>query len=62
MTEKEETPENDSADEISHAFDQTNGLVEGLEGDADDPEVFEKAEETALPAVEGVVPGLTAQL
>ncbi|KQV05154.1 hypothetical protein [Leifsonia sp. Root112D2] len=26
------------ADDVAHPFDQTNGIVEGLEGDADDPE------------------------
>ena len=28
----------ESANDTAHPFDQTNGMVEGLEGDADDPE------------------------
>lgn len=50
------------AEDVSQPFDQTNGLVDGLEGDADDPEVFDKIEEAAEPAVTKVLPGLNAQL
>jgi len=32
----------EGADETAHPFDQTNGTVEGLEGDADSPEQAEK--------------------
>jgi len=30
------------AKDAAHPFDQTNGIVEGLEGDADDPEQVEE--------------------
>ena len=32
----------DLADDAAHPFDQTNGLIDGLEGDADEPEKFEE--------------------
>lgn len=30
----------------AHPFDQTNDIVDGLEGDADDPEVVEQRQDT----------------
>ena len=44
------SPENDErrpglgslAQDAAHPFDQTNGLIDGLEGDADDPDVVEE--------------------
>jgi hypothetical protein len=78
MIENDETHENDSTDDgagdqpaphpsaptedVSRPFDQTNGIVDGLEGDADDPEVFEKTEEAAEPTISKVLPGFNAQL
>ncbi|MEP6843810.1 MAG: hypothetical protein ABJA11_09825 [Pseudolysinimonas sp.] len=50
------------AEDVSHPFDQTNGLVDGLEGDADDPEVFDKTEEATEPTVTKVLPGFNPQL
>lgn len=45
--------------DIGHPFDQTNGIVEGLDGDADDPETYNKREEddsfvAGAPGVGGV--------
>lgn len=40
-----ERPENDLsvlAADAAHPFDQTNGIIDGLEGDADDPEQFDE--------------------
>lgn len=78
MMENDETHENDSpndgvgdqpaphpsapTEDVSRPFDQTNGIVDGLEGDADDPEVFEETEEAAEPTISRVLPGFSAQL
>lgn len=62
MSEKDETHKSVDAEEISHVFDQTNGIVEGLEGDADDPEVFEESEERKDPTIGRVVPGFNPPL
>lgn len=56
-TDAENVPERDKnlgalADDIAHPFDQTNGIVEGLEGDADEPE---NQNESATPG-----PGIVA--
>ncbi|WP_022901158.1 hypothetical protein [Humibacter albus] len=41
------------AEDAAHPFDQTNGIIDGLEGDADDPEVVEErlneSEDSASP-------------
>jgi len=49
------------AKDAAHPFDQTNGIVEGLEGDADDPEQVDERlnddGETRMPFVAPVAGG-----
>ncbi|GAB2529410.1 hypothetical protein [Paramicrobacterium agarici] len=50
--------------DVGHTFDQTNGLVDGLSGDADDPENVDdrvgETDATDVP-VAAVAPGGTSQ-
>jgi len=45
--------------DVAHPFDQTNGIVDGLDGNADDPETFNERDEddsfvAGAPGVGGV--------
>ncbi len=44
--------------DVSHTFDQTNGLVDGLSGDADQPEQADSAAEDVDETVEETVPAV----
>ncbi|NNC12141.1 hypothetical protein HII28_09665 [Planctomonas sp. JC2975] len=45
------------AADVAHPFDQTNGIIDGLEGDADDPDrVEERLSDRDKPAAPGVPP------
>lgn len=46
------------ADDVAHPFDQTNGIVEGLEGDADDPETINAKQDRQTGIVPGAAPGV----
>jgi hypothetical protein len=46
------------APDVSHPFDQTNGIVDGLEGNADDPETMDEKLDQRADGPDGRVAGI----
>lgn len=46
------------AKDVSHPFDQTNGIVDGLEGNEDDPETMDEKLDQRADGADGRVVGI----